>query len=121
PHPYPTGRPSGEQRQRHGDGRAAAYFAFEIDASAVQFNAPADNQQSEAAARNFTHISAAMEGLEKLLEVLLRNPNALIADLKYCLLFSTLDGELNRGSRAGIFHAIGKEVYENMSQQGLVT
>src|SRR3954463_3622038 len=71
---------SSKHRKLDRHGCSFANSAVHLHRPAVQFGATFHQQQSETCTRPRPYIAAAMEGLEQLLLIGLRNPNAPIAN-----------------------------------------
>ena len=86
----------------------------------MQFDATLDNQEAETAAGKLANVSTAVKRLEEMLQILLRDANPLIANLKHGFVRLALHAELNAAPGSRILNPIRKQIVKDVAEQRFI-
>lgn len=106
------------KRQQHGNGRTFTDLALNLDVSAVGFGNPGANRQSKARAllRMGSRVIGAIEPVEDLSLIFLRDPDAVICHRHPSLPLLNRQGHVDRAAWPRVFDCVIDEVQEQFAQ-----
>src|SRR5436190_5371519 len=99
------------------DSGALADAAVQLHFAAVKVRAAFDQEQSESSAGTRANVAAAVETLEELLLVLLRDANTVIPNGADSIGSIAFQSETHGRPGFRIFHGIGQEICKDMTEQ----
>ena len=106
-----------DRRYRDRNRRAGPLLALECNRAAVQVYRLLDNRQAQSGAGYSFGIAGAVESLEQLLLIFLRDADALILHTEAGVLWLAVHRKRNRVGFQRIFQCIRKQIAQNVVQQ----
>src|SRR5208282_235289 len=103
--------------QPHGETRALALLAFDLDAAAVHVDRHLDEVEPDAGSDNSRHVAAAVIALEQPIEVGPGNADAVVGNGDDDRIRGNAGIDVDRAAAWRVLDGVGKEIAENLKQQ----